>query len=80
MEKAYSFDPIPKGLSPEHQAKTLGSGCQMWGEWIPDEASMNKLVYPRLAAYAEDGWTLVANKDFGNFSKALKYFYARWGH
>ncbi|MBS0028216.1 beta-N-acetylhexosaminidase [Chitinophaga sp. 22321] len=78
LEKAYGFDPIPKGLDPKYHAKILGTGCQMWGEWIPDEASMNKQVYPRLAAYAEDSWTLAANKNFSNFSKALEYFSARW--
>ncbi|HVI44156.1 MAG TPA: beta-N-acetylhexosaminidase [Chitinophaga sp.] len=71
LKKAYSFDPIPAGLDPKYHAKILGSGCQMWGEWIPDEASMNKLVYPRLAAYAEDGWTLAGNKDFDRFSKIV---------
>lgn len=70
LEKAYSFDPIPAGLDPKYHSKILGCGCQMWGEWIPDEASMNAKVFPRLAAYAEDGWTLPANKNFETFSKA----------
>ncbi|CAL1517871.1 beta-N-acetylhexosaminidase [Chitinophaga sp. MM2321] len=78
LEKAYSFDPIPEGLDPKYHAKILGSGCQMWGEWIPDVAAMNRMVYPRLAAYAEDAWTLPANKNFSNFRTALAYFYDRW--
>ncbi|MBS0030154.1 beta-N-acetylhexosaminidase [Chitinophaga sp. 22321] len=78
LEKAYSFDPIPAGLDPKYHAKILGSGCQMWGEWIPDVKAMNNLVFPRLAAYAEDGWTLAANKDYSRFQQALAFFYARW--
>ncbi|WP_160710706.1 beta-N-acetylhexosaminidase [Chitinophaga solisilvae] len=72
LENAYSFDPIPAGLDPKYHSRILGSGCQMWGEWIPDTAAMNKQVFPRLAAYAEDGWTVLANKDFRLFSEILK--------
>ncbi|MBO9729913.1 MAG: beta-N-acetylhexosaminidase [Chitinophaga sp.] len=78
LEKAYSFDPIPAGLDPKYYSKILGSGCQMWGEWIPDNKAMNHQVFPRLAAYAEDGWTLSANKNFQQFQEALQFFYARW--
>ncbi|MEZ2442687.1 beta-N-acetylhexosaminidase [Chitinophaga sp. RCC_12] len=78
LEKAYSFDPIPEGLDPKFHSKILGSGCQMWGEWIPDVKTMNHQVFPRLAAYAEDGWTIPANKNFTQFSDALQYFYTRW--
>ncbi|KAG4080551.1 hypothetical protein HA402_014009 [Bradysia odoriphaga] len=78
LEKAYSFDPVPAGLAPEYHAKILGSGCQMWGEWTPDVKTMNHQVFPRLAAYAEDGWTLPANKNYAQFTQALQYFYARW--
>ena len=78
LEKAYSFDPIPAGLDPKYHHKILGSGCQMWGEWIPDVKTMNHLVFPRIAAYAEDGWTLPANKNFERFEQALQFFYTRW--
>jgi hexosaminidase len=78
LEKAYNFDPIPTGLDPKYYSKILGSGCQMWGEWTPDVKTMNHQVFPRLAAYAEDGWTVPANKNFTQFQQALQYFYARW--
>ncbi|MBC9914741.1 beta-N-acetylhexosaminidase [Chitinophaga varians] len=78
LEKAYAFDPIPAGLDAKYHSKILGMGCQMWGEWIPDEMSMDDKVYPRLAAYAEDGWTLPKNKNYREFEKALANFYARW--
>ncbi len=78
LSKAYSFNPIPKGLSKEMEAKVLGLGCQMWGEFIPTTESMNLMVYPRLAAYAECGWTSAANKNFGRFEQALPYFLNRW--
>ena len=63
LQKSYEFNPIPEGLTEAQQSKVLGIGCQMWGEFIPTVESMNKKIYPRLAAYAEVGWTNPSNKD-----------------
>ena len=30
LSKAYAFNPVPEGLSPEEQSRVLGLGCQMW--------------------------------------------------
>lgn len=78
LTKAYSFNPIPEGLDAQYHNKILGLGCQMWGEWIPTVESMNKMVFPRLAAYAEAGWTPLAQKNFDTFQQSLSFFYARW--
>lgn len=75
LSKSYSFDPIPENLAPEFHGKILGLGSQMWGEWTPTVESMNKLMYPRLAAYAEVGWTPVENKDYDRFLRAVQSFY-----
>lgn len=78
LSKAYSFNPIPKGLPKEMESKVLGMGCQMWGEFIPTVESMNLKVYPRLAAYAECGWTSAEKKNYERFQKSLPYFLDRW--
>lgn len=78
LSKAYSFNPVPEGLSPEEQSRVLGLGCQMWGEFIPTVESMNRLVYPRIAAYAETGWTRADKKDYTRFLRSLDYFTSKW--
>ena len=78
LEKAYSFDPIPEGLTEDQKDKVLGLGCQMWGEFIPTVESMNEKVYPRLAAYAETGWTEASNKDYQRFLNKLNFFLQKW--
>lgn len=78
LKKAYSFNPVPAGLPKEMESKVLGISCQMWGEFTPTVESMTKLVYPRLAAYAESGWTEPSLKNFERFEKALPYFLNRW--
>jgi len=72
LKKAYEFDPMFTGLSQEQQTKVLGLGCQMWGEWIPTVTDMERQVYPRIAAYAEVGWTETAHKDYADFQQRMK--------
>jgi len=78
LSKAYAFDPVPENLSPEYHDKVIGSGCQMWGEWIPTNGHMHFQVFPRIAAYAEVGWTEKRNKDFDAFKAALHKLQKRW--
>ncbi|MCM4153469.1 glycoside hydrolase family 20 [Arenibacter sp. N53] len=78
LEKAYSFDPIPEGLAESFQHKIIGSGCQMWGEWIPEAIDMDRMIFPRIAAYAEVGWTSKTRKDYGVFRSNLDRLLSRW--
>ena len=78
LSKAYAFDPIPSGLAPEYHDKVIGTGCQMWGEWIPTNGHMHFQTFPRIAAYAEVGWTQKENKDFNKFLAALQELKKRW--
>lgn len=78
LEKAYAFNPVPNGLTPDQEKLVLGLGCQMWGEFIPTVESMNKKIFPRIAAYAEVGWTAPSLKDFERFEKNLPKFLKKW--
>ncbi|SDS17255.1 hexosaminidase [Polaribacter sp. KT25b] len=78
LSKAYSFDPVPEKLDVKYHDKIIGLGAQMWGEWIPTNGEMHFKVFPRIAAYAEIGWTRKENKDFAAFTSALKHLQKRW--
>lgn len=78
LEKAYSFDPVPSSLDTDLYNKILGLGCQMWGEHTPTVEKMYYQVFPRIAAYAEVGWTSPGNKDFRRFKNALPRIVAHW--
>lgn len=78
LSRAYAFDPIPSELDPKYHEKVIGTGCQMWGEWIPTNGHMHFQVFPRIAAYAEVGWTNKENKDYDRFSISLKNLQKRW--
>ena len=76
--RAYAFDPVPADLDPEYHDKVIGTGCQMWGEWIPTNGHMHFLTFPRIAAYAEVGWTEKEHKNFDNFESALQHLKRGW--
>ncbi len=78
LAKSYAFNPIPEGLDQKYQKHILGLGTQMWSEWVPTVEIMEKQIFPRLAAYAEVGWTETKNKDFNRFLESLGQVKNRW--
>jgi N-acetyl-beta-hexosaminidase len=78
LEKAYSFQPIPEGLAREKESKIVGLGCQMWGEYTPNVTRLYYQTFPRIAAYAECGWTKAENKNYKEFCYRVKNTERRW--
>ena len=78
LKKAYSFNPIPAGITPEQEKQVKGIGCQMWGEFIPSVEQMNHMIYPRIAAYAEVGWTNADHLNYDGFLQSLQPILKRW--
>lgn len=75
LERAYSFSPLPDGYPKE---SVLGLGCQMWTEWIRDRKDLEYHTYPRIAAYAETGWTAKEKKSYDRFKSSLYPLFTRW--
>lgn len=71
LSKSYSFEPVFAGLKPGQQKNVIGLGCQVWTEWIPDVEKLHRHVFPRIAAYAETGWSRKEDKDFQDFQRRL---------
>ena len=78
LKKAYGFDPVFKGMSAGDAEKTLGIECPMWGEWTPNIKVVERQTYPRLAAYAESGWTELKHKNYDDFLRRMKKITSRW--
>ncbi len=77
MEKSYSFDPTPEGLTAEQDKRLLGMGVQIWTEWLPTVPDMQNMLYPRLVALSEVAWTDKDKKDYDDFLKRLEIFKLR---
>lgn len=78
LKAAYDFNPVPDGLPAEFAANIIGSGCQMWCEWVSDAGRLHYQLYPRLAAYAEVGWSAADRKDYADFIGRLAPIIKNW--
>jgi hexosaminidase len=66
-ETAYAFDPVA-GWSAAERGRLLGVQACIWSEPMSDRAVFDRLVFPRLSAIAETGWTTPGRKDYARFS------------
>ncbi len=78
LSKAYSFEPIPEDLDEQYHDNIIGIGCQMWTEWRPTAADAEWMTYPRIAAYAEVGWSQPQVKDYDGFLTRLGPVMESW--
>ncbi len=77
LEKIYSFEPIPEGLTGEQQRHILGGEGNMWTEYAPQEM-VDFRVWPRLTGLAEVLWSPKNQRDWQDFSKRMKVHYKRF--
>jgi len=78
LKKAYGFNPIPDDLDEKYHKNIFGLGCQMWSEWTPTNKDVERQTYPRIAAYAEVGWTNEDNKEYNRFRKSMDNLTLIW--
>ncbi len=71
LEKVYSFDPVPPGLSADEAKMILGAQANLWTEYISDPTHANYMTFPRLTALSELCWTSPGLKNFDDFSSRL---------
>lgn len=78
LSRSYNFDPIPEGLAKKYHPRIIGSGAQMWTEWVSTPGEIHYRVFPRIAAYAEVYWTEPSKKDFTGFKQSLEQLKSIW--
>ena len=71
LEKVYSFDPVPQGLTSEEAKMVLGAQANLWTEYVSDSSHADYMTFPRLSALAEICWTSPGHKNFDDFSVRL---------
>ena len=71
MERVYSYEPMPKALSPEEQKYIIGVQANLWTEYIPDLKQIQYMVLPRMAALCEVQWSQPDKKDYESFLKRV---------
>ena len=78
-EKTYGFEPAA-GWSADERKRLLGvQGC-IWSEPMTDRAVFDRLVFPRLSAIAETGWTSPEQRDHARFVALVGLMPNLYGH
>lgn len=73
LEKVYSFEPVPDSLSTKEAELILGVQGNVWTEHIPTPEHYEYMIYPRILALAEIGWSPSGGKKWDNFhTRALQ--------
>ncbi len=75
LQKVYSFEPIPQGLTEEQSKHILGGECNMWTERGPQDQVDNRM-FPRMLAMTEALWSLPQNKNYDAFYNRVQKHYS----
>lgn len=67
LAAAYNHDPAPDSLGAAVVPMILGVQGNLWCELIPTDEQAEHMLWPRMLAIAEVGWSLPENKDYNDF-------------
>jgi hexosaminidase len=79
-QETYEFE-ARAGFSEEGLKHLLGIQSCIWSESMTDRAIFDRLVFPRLSAIAEAGWTLPERKSWDRFKSMvglMPIMYGNW--
>lgn len=71
IEHVYSYEPMPRSLSPEEHKYIIGVQANLWTEYIPTFKQVEYMELPRMAALSEIQWCAPEQKDFKKFMQRL---------
>lgn len=73
LEHAYHYEPLAEVAEDDPLRKRiLGIQCALWCERINHTSRMDYMLYPRLTALAETGWTEKQQRHWSNYLARLK--------
>ena len=71
VERVYNYKPM-NNVPEELQSKYLGVQANFWTEWVIEPSVVQYLMFPRLAAVAEAGWTPAEQRNYDDFVNRLQ--------
>ncbi len=77
VERSYDWDPADR-LPGVGEESLLGVEAPLWSETLRSRADIEFMVFPRLLAIAEIGWTPQAARDWSSFRERLAEFGPRF--
>lgn len=83
LEKVYSFEPMAKEVSEANAHQVLGVQGSLWTEHVQDAWHAEMMLYPRVFAIAETGWSQAEKKDWPDFERrasVMAKVARKWGY
>ncbi len=68
LQNVYSYNPT-EGMTAAEKQHIKGIQGNVWTEYIPEAKNVERMLYPRLLAIAEIGWTGGTEKNYADFRK-----------
>ncbi len=67
LRKVYSYDPTSECTDASQRARILGVQANLWTEYVPTDSHCERMIWPRLTAIAEIGWSQPERMDYDSF-------------
>ena len=67
LQKVYSYNPVPDTLSQEQRTLVHGVQGNLFTEYISTPEHLEYMLYPRMLAIAEVGWSSPENMNYDHF-------------
>ncbi|WP_299901117.1 beta-N-acetylhexosaminidase [uncultured Aquimarina sp.] len=77
LEKVYSFEPIPDGISKEEATYIIGAQGNVWTEYMKTFDKVTYMAFPRAIALSEVVWSPAETKNYSDFVNRLVPFQKR---
>lgn len=73
LERAYGYEPLAEVADNDPLRKRiLGIQCALWCERVNNPSRLDYMIYPRLTALAEAGWTEKQRRNWSDYLTRLK--------
>lgn len=73
VERVYSLEPMPEGLTDSEKKHILGVQANVWTEYIHTFSHVEYMILPRMTALSEVQWTQPEKKNYYSFLKRLPH-------
>jgi hexosaminidase len=70
----YDYMPIPDNMPSKEAKKIVGVQGALWGETIISKKRMEYMLFPKMIALAELGWSQADRRNWNNFAARVGHF------
>lgn len=72
LRRVFEFEPVPDTLPAQFHPRILGPQANLWTEYIASIDHVQYMMFPRLCAMAEVGWSPRDRSNYDDFKRRLE--------